>query len=157
MSNYPYSVYKVYRNQQSGYWEVAMLTPDSVTPEIFPGEETTTATVKAVKERYEGAMRLTEYFFQKEVEARTTHTPEMLDLLVDNWTGQDLSAWHVYGSILRPMNGIRIDNTVFLNGNHARYQQYEIYTYVVSPEPLDEQIMEHYTLVTISHPESHTL
>lgn len=155
MSKYPYPVYKVYRNTAgNGPWEVAVLMPTDVEPTIitFHDAETSTAAVKAVKERYDGAVRLTEYFFQQEVEARIKHTPEMLAMLEDNWTGQDLSKWHVYGSILRPMSGIRIDNTVYLNGNGARYQQYEIYTYVVAQEPLDERTIEHYTLVTISHP-----
>lgn len=90
--------------------------------------------------------------FQEKVARRITHSEQMLAMLKDNWTGQDLSGWHVYGSILRPMTGIKIDGTVFLNGNGARYAQYEIYTHVVAREPLDAKTREHYTLVTISHP-----
>ncbi len=78
-------------------------------------------------------------------------------LLKSNWTERDLSGWHVYGSILRPMTGIRIDGTVYLNGNGARHEgrggRYEIYTYVVSKEPLDAGTIKHYTLVEVSHPQ----
>lgn len=153
MSNYPHPVYMVRRKETFPCnWEVSILLPTDREPTIIPGEETAQATVNAVKEQYEGAVRLTEYFFQQEVEKRRKHTPEMLAMLQDNWTGNDLSDWHVYGSILRPMSGIKIDGTVYLNGNGAKYQQYTIHTYVVSPEPLDERTIEHYTLVTISHP-----
>ena len=147
-----HTVYKVYRNE-ARYWEAAVLLPTSQTPTIFNGEETSTATVKQIKETYgENAERLLEVKFQEEVARRITHSEQMLAMLKDNLTGQDLSGWHVYGSILRPMTGIKIDGTEFLNGNGARYAQYEIYTYVVAREPLDAKTIEHYTLVTISHP-----
>jgi hypothetical protein len=145
-------VYQVYRNE-ARYWEVAILLPTSQTPIILIGEETSASTVKQIKATYgESAERLPEVKFQEEVERRTTHSEEMLALLKDNWTGQDLRDWHVYGSILRPMMGITIEGTVYLNGNGARYHQYGIYTYVVAKEPLDARTREHYTLVTISHP-----
>jgi hypothetical protein len=132
---------------------VAILVPTRQTPTILTGGETSVLTVKQVKETYgESAERLPAVKFQEEVERRTTHSEEMRSLLKDNWTGQDLSSWHVYGSIHRPMAGIKIDGTVFLNGNGARDQQHEVYTYVVAREPLDARTIEHYTLVTVSHP-----
>lgn len=147
-----YPVYHVYRNE-ARYWESAILLPTSQTPVTLGGEETSTATVMQVKGAYgENVKRLSAVQFQEEVARRITHTPEMLELLKNNWTGQDLRGWHVYGSILRPMTGIKIDGTVFLNGNGARYGQYEVYTYVVAKEPLDAQTIEHYTLVAVSHP-----
>lgn len=146
-----HTVYRVYRND-AGYWEALVLQPKSTTASIFPGDDTGGETTQSVRERYgENAERLTEVKFQQELDRRLTHTPEMLKLLKENWTG-DLSAWHVYGSILRPMIGISIPSTVLLNGGGAKYQQYEIYDYVVSPEPLDQRTIERYTLVTISHP-----
>ena len=151
-----HTVYRVYRNDAS-YWEAAILQPKSTTMSIFPGDDTGTLTAQSVRERYgENAERLTEATFQREMNRRLTHTPEMLTLLKENWTG-DLSTWHVYGSILRPMSGISIPGTVYLNGGGARYEHYEIHTYVVSPEPLDERTIEHYTLVTISHPDESLL
>lgn len=147
-----HTVYKVYRNK-ARHWEAAILLPTGQTPTTFSCEDTSTLTVKQVKETYgESAEQLSEARFQVELERRITHSSEMLAMLKDNWTGQDLSDWHVYGSILRPMTGIRIDGAVYLNGNGARYYQYEIYTYVVAPEPLDAGTIEHYTLVTVSHP-----
>lgn len=46
-----HTVYKVYRNE-ARYWEAAVLLPMSQTPTIFNGEETSTATVKQIKETY---------------------------------------------------------------------------------------------------------
>jgi hypothetical protein len=149
-------VYHVYRNEAC-YWEAAILLPKSQTPITLNGEETSTATVNLVKATYgESAERLSTMEFQEEATRRITHTPEMLELLKNNWTGRDLTGWHVYGSILRPMTGIIIEGTVFLNGNGARYEgnggRYEIYTYVVAKEPLDAGTIKHYTLVGVSHP-----
>jgi len=146
-----HTVYRVYRND-ANYWEAAILQPKKTTASIFPGDDTGAETAQAVRERYgENAERLTEEKFQQELERRLTHTPEMLKLLKEIWTG-DLRTWHVYGSILRPMIGISIPGTVYLNGNGAKYQGYDIHDYVVSPEPLDGATIEHYTLVTVSHP-----
>ena len=98
-------VYHMYRNA-SRYWEAAILLPTSQTPVILNGEETSTATVKQVKARYgESAERWSEVKFQEEIERRTTHTEEMLALLKDNWTGQDLSGWHV--DLLRFWRGLK--------------------------------------------------
>ncbi|HEU5376889.1 MAG TPA: hypothetical protein VFV38_15745 [Ktedonobacteraceae bacterium] len=151
-----HTVYRVYRNE-AGSWEAVILVPTSQTPIIFTGEETPEATVKQVEGTHGGnAEQLAEEEFQAEITRRTSHTPEMLALLRSNWTERDLSEWHVYGSILRPMTGIRIEGTVYLNGNGARYEgcggRYEIYTYVVSKEPLAAETLKHYTLVEISHP-----
>jgi hypothetical protein len=147
-----HTVYKIYRNEVR-CWEAAILLPTSQVPTILSGEKTPGETVERIKEAYgESAARLPEVKFQEELERRITHSPEMLAILKNNWTGQDLSGWHVYGSILRPMAGIKIEGTVFLNGNGARYNQYTIYEYVVAREPLDVRTREHYTLVTVSHP-----
>ena len=113
--------------------------------------------MKKVKETYgENAEQLSGVQFQEEVTRRITHTSEILELLKNNWTGQDLRSWHVYGSILRPMTGVRIEGAVFLNGNGARYGvngvRYEIYTYVVAKNPLDAGTIKRYTLVEVSHP-----
>lgn len=146
------TVYKVYRNE-ARHWEAAILSPSSQTPTTFSGADTRESTVKQVEETYgKSAERLSEVKFQEEIARRITHSSEMLAMLKDNWTGQDLSDRHVYGSVLRPMTGIKIDGAVYLNGNGAKYYQYEIYTYVVACEPLDAETTEHYTLVTVSHP-----
>lgn len=148
-----YPVYKVYRNPE-GYWEAAILLPTIQTPTIFNGEETFALTLKQIKDTCgENSIIMSEKMFQEEVVRRTTHSDTMLAMLKDNWTGKDLSAWHVYGSISRPMDGIRIDGTVFLKGNGAKYQdRYEIYEYVVAQTLLDASIIVHYNLVIISHP-----
>lgn len=147
-----HTVYKIYRNE-ARLWEAAILLPTSQVPTIQNGEKTPRETVEWIKEVYgESAARLSEGNFQEELERRITHSPEMLAMLKNNWTGQDLSEWHVYGSILRPMTGIKIDGTIFLNGNGSRYNQYTIYEYVVAREPLDARTREHYTLVIVSHP-----
>jgi hypothetical protein len=149
-----HTVYKVSRNNKTHLWEAAILLPTTQEPTILGGEKTPGETVGQIKKVYgENAERLPEVKFQEELERRMTHSPEMLKMLKNNWTGQDLSDWHVYGSILRPMTGITIDGAIYLNGNGARYQEhYEVYTYVVVQQPLDEKIKQHYTLVTISHP-----
>ncbi|GCE32001.1 hypothetical protein KDA_74850 [Dictyobacter alpinus] len=149
-------VYKVYRNEAL-VWEVSMLLPTSQVPITLSGEKTPGEIVDKVKGTYgESARRLSEQKFQEEVARRITHSSEMRALLKENVTGQDLSNWHVYASILRPMVGISIDGAIYLNGNGATYQghqgHYEIYTYVVVQHPLDETIIERYTLVPISHP-----
>ena len=149
-------VYHMYWNE-AHYWEAAVLLPASQTSIILNGEETSTATENLVKATCgESSERLSTVQFQEEASRRITHTPVMLELLGNNWTGKDLRSWHVYGSILRPMMGIRIDGTVFLNGNGARHEvnggKYEIYTYVVAKEPLDVGTINHYTLVEVSHP-----
>lgn len=151
-----HTVYKVYRDEQSRCWEAAILTPSSNKAEIFkPFEETAIDTVSAVRQKYAPCVRLTDYFFQMELEKRTTHTPEMLALLRDNWTGEDLSDWYVYASILRPMSGISIADTHYLPGNSATYQQWTIHTYVVAFEELSAHTIEQYDLVFISRPERH--
>ena len=146
-----HTVYRVYRNEV-WYWEAAILLPSSHTPTLLKGEDSWALTMQQVKETYgEDAVRLSEGKFQQELERRRLHTPEMLTLLKNNWTERDLSTWHVYGAF-RPMTGISIAGTVFLNGNGAKYDQTEIYTYVTAQEPLDAITKEHYSLVTISHP-----
>ena len=146
-------VYRVNRNKRTGDWEAAILLPESQEPMLLSGEKTSVLMVEKVRALYgERADRLPYDQFQAEVERRITHSAEMLVLLKNNWTSQDLSGWHVYASILRPMAGIRIEGTFFLNGNGAKYNQYTIYEYVVAREPLDARTIEHYTLVPISHP-----
>ncbi len=147
-----HTVYKVYQNRDRS-WEAAILVPTNQEPAFLKGLSSPSLTVKKVEEAHgESAERLSEAKFQEELERRRTHSPEMLAMLKQNWTGEDLSGWHVYASVLRPMMGIKIEGTVFLNGNGAKYEGYEIYTYVVSKEPLDARTREQYSLVTISHP-----
>jgi hypothetical protein len=144
--------YNVRRNAAYA-WEAVVLPAADQTPIILPGKETLPFTVAMVKATYgEDAERLPEAEFQTEMSRRITHSESMLARLRDNWTGQNLSEWHVYASILRPMFGIRVEGAVFLNGDGAKYEQYTIHTYVVSREPLDEAILKHLTLVPISHP-----
>ncbi|MBA2681104.1 MAG: hypothetical protein H0U76_22240 [Ktedonobacteraceae bacterium] len=148
-----HTVYRVNRNERTGNWEATILLPTSQVPMLLTGEKTSVLTVEKVRELYgESADRLPYDQFQAEVERRITHSEEMLVLLKNNWTGQDLSGWHVYGSIQRPMAGIKIEGTIFLNGNGAKYNQYTIYEYVVAREPLDARTIKHYTLIAVSHP-----
>lgn len=149
-----HTVYRVHYNERTGECEAMLLLPTSQEPQFFPGEETAARLEEKLRAIYgESAVRLPDDQFRREEERRITHSAEMLALLRDNWTGQDLSGWHVYGSILRPMMGIRIEGTVYLNGNGARYHNRQmIYEYVVARSPLDARTLEHFTLVLVSHP-----
>ena len=82
-----------------------------------------------------------------------THSPEMLELLQkqSEFYERDMTSWHVYGSLLRPMSAswARLGDALFILSD-KRATNY--HSYVVVPEPLSRATIEHYDLVFISHP-----
>jgi len=147
-----HTIFKIYKND-AGYLEAAILTPKSGAKQtIFKGLDTVEEMVAQVKQDYgQDAERVPVRIFQQEIERRTTHTPEMLALLEDTYAGNLQECW-VYGSILRPMSGIVIEGTTYLNGNGAKVNGWKIHEYVVTPGTLDTAVIEHYDLVFVSHP-----
>lgn len=79
--------------------------------------------------------------YSPELTALLTKYGELLD--------QDLSAYTVYGSPLRPMSATwaRIPEAVFMQ---TRPSQNGYHTYVAVPTPLEKTIINRYELVFIS-------
>jgi hypothetical protein len=90
--------------------------------------------------------------FNREVEARSYHTQELIDLLIEcDYDGVGLTSYIVYGSPLRPMraNWADIGGAVFIDADHRASG---FYSYVVVPADLDKEVIDRYELTFVSRP-----
>lgn len=92
--------------------------------------------------------------FQKELEQRQIHTPEMIARLQQHGEllGKDLTHAFVYGSSLRPTNALfyGLEHAVHMQGNWA---QTGYHTYIAASEPLDPDRIDKYDLTFVSRPQ----
>jgi len=134
----------------SRYPSVLVLTPEDTRPEKLEHFFDTAAIHKHMQENFgPDVKQLPGSKFQKEVERRAVHTPEMQNLLMQNSLGgQDLTQCFVYGS-RRPMG-------TWAGIEQAAYIQVDpstgFHTYVVVPAQLDMILVGDLELVFVSHP-----
>lgn len=106
---------------------------------------------EAVKEQYgDDALCVSPKAFQEEIDKRSVHNVEMLEMLKNNPEG-DLSRRFVYGSPLRPMSSIwaRLPGAaIYIPCNR---QKTGYHTYIAVLAKLDKEIIEKYDLVFVSH------
>jgi hypothetical protein len=90
--------------------------------------------------------------FTKEVESRTFHTPEMVELLDKcDYEGVGLSSYIVYGARMRETSALwaRIDNAAYIQTSPS---QSGYHSYVVVPDALDKEVIASYELTFVSRP-----
>lgn len=107
---------------------------------------------------YNGKAKIvTKAAFQAEVERRQVHSDQILALLKqqEGIYGFSVERYYVYGSLSRPMSGTGAtwglpDSTVIINTiDHATTG---FHSYVVAPEKLDKEKIEHLNLQFVSGP-----
>lgn len=104
-----------------------------------------------IKDKYPDAVELPGSRFQKELESRQVHTPDMLALL---WKHGDLVSQYlcdrvVYGSRSRPIDGLwaSIPDAVYIQVDKGKTGYW---SYVCVPQELDKETIERYELTFVS-------
>lgn len=103
-----------------------------------------------IQEEWGDINRLHPRDFQKEIDKRSVHSVEMLEMLRDNPEG-NLARRFVYGSPMRPMSSVwaRIPGAaIYIPCNR---QKTGFHTYIAVLARLDKEIIEKYDLVFVSH------
>ncbi len=134
-----------------GYYYARVLGTKSNKPAEISGYETVGEFDVAIKKQYgPDAARVSKRVFHEELERRAIHTPKMISLLKESYMG-DLSAYHVYGSPMRPMSSVwaRIEGAVYIN---ADVSGTGYHTYVAVPAVLSQDMIDRYELEFVSHP-----
>ena len=134
-----------------GYYYARVLGTKSNKPTEISGHETVAEFDAAIKKQYgPDAVRVPKRVFHEELERRAIHTPTMVNILRDSYMG-DLSAYHVYGSPMRPMSSVwaRIEGAVYINADRSSTGYH---TYVAVPAVLSQDVIDRYELEFVSHP-----
>ncbi len=133
---------------------VALVLADrSTRPTIMNGPEATKELQEFVRESYgHDAAFVPGSQFQRELEQRQVHTPEIVAMLEHQRElfGVDASSYVVYGSPMRPMSSVwaRIQDAMFIPSD--RWQT-GYHTYVAVPRELDREVIDNYELQFVSH------
>jgi hypothetical protein len=146
-----------YRPQRDEYGNLfaLILTPDAAKPtqsSVNFGDNL--SEMKAYMQEHYGEVEMASPAqWQRELESRTYHSPEIIAVLESQSElfGIDASNYIVYGSAMRPMSTswVRIPDCMCIPVN-KRLTGY--HSYVIVPEVLDKETIERYELSFVSRP-----
>lgn len=133
---------------------VLLLKESKKQPEKLEGFFDRREALRYMQSNYPDAIILPPSKFQKELESRQVHTPDMLALL---WKHGDLVSQYlcghvVYGSRSRPIDGLwaSIENAVYIQ---VGKEKTGYWSYACVPQELDKETIERYELTFVSRPE----
>ena len=96
--------------------------------------------------------------WQREIESRTFHSPEMLNNLeiVSRFHGIDVKEYIVYGAASRSLHSssVHIPDAIVMQRTDREQHECGYYTYIAVPESLDRETIERYELSFVSRPAS---